>query len=491
MEERPPLNENIIKGLIKARFLIQHAISHLHKGSELDNMIVIHDLDNAVEYMLKILCDYYSINEFKNQSIDSLSFPKLISKLHKRLTENKREGISYISDLKNLHKIRNLVQHAAINPQTEINKYIEKVELFFTKTLKNHFDLNVDELSLTKLIDDSKIRELMESAQKYTIENKYLESVVETRNAFENAYYMQIIKSNIHLNSVPVIIKFKKENIYVQSFFSKITNDIELLSLNIRHDKYYRFKSYCEHIPSEHCKNWQGNSVMQRPWNEADAKFCFNFVFETIMMWQNRVSDKLYDISENPLFKKYSFFESISDIPLDYFEEGSCLYVDNSTELVHLFYCARPTVDKLKELTKISTHTKIEKHFEEGRIESRTIERIKFIETDFSLVTNDPERWRVILWYEMIPFTSRFFVYKNGIESETTVYLNKASKQVLEKVLSFYDNNTNISNEILKVRKIKGNIECVSDLQGITIIDDDIINTLSKNTYIGGKNENR
>lgn len=45
-----------LKQLIRANLFIEHARSHTLSGNEFDNMIAIHNLDNAVEYILRICC---------------------------------------------------------------------------------------------------------------------------------------------------------------------------------------------------------------------------------------------------------------------------------------------------------------------------------------------------------------------------------------------------------------------------------------------------
>ena len=69
---------DIMKMLIRANQFLEHAKKHAQNGSDFDIMIAIHNLDNAVEYMLRILIQHLEIEEITGKTIVTCELAQLI-----------------------------------------------------------------------------------------------------------------------------------------------------------------------------------------------------------------------------------------------------------------------------------------------------------------------------------------------------------------------------------------------------------------------------
>ena len=54
-------NEEIMRMLIRANQFLNHAKEHALSNTEFDVMIAIHNLDNAIEYTLRILIRHFDV----------------------------------------------------------------------------------------------------------------------------------------------------------------------------------------------------------------------------------------------------------------------------------------------------------------------------------------------------------------------------------------------------------------------------------------------
>ena len=62
-------NEEVMRMLIRANQFLNHAKEHALSNTEFDVMIAIHNLDNALEYILRILIKHFDIESVAGKSI--------------------------------------------------------------------------------------------------------------------------------------------------------------------------------------------------------------------------------------------------------------------------------------------------------------------------------------------------------------------------------------------------------------------------------------
>lgn len=103
-----------MKMLICANQLLEYAKSHAQTGGDFDIMIAIHNLNNAIEYMLRIIIKHLEIEEITGKTIITCELAQLIGEIQKFLKDNSAPQLSYVQELKIIREFRNMVQHAMI-----------------------------------------------------------------------------------------------------------------------------------------------------------------------------------------------------------------------------------------------------------------------------------------------------------------------------------------------------------------------------------------
>jgi hypothetical protein len=82
---------------------------------------------------------------------------------------------------------------------------------FFDKSLKNIFGLSPDELRISQLITDEEVQKHLEKAEILLDKEKYLESIVASRDAFENALFKKKQENRFRIDPAPLLAE-RKEN---------------------------------------------------------------------------------------------------------------------------------------------------------------------------------------------------------------------------------------------------------------------------------------
>lgn len=142
-----------IRKLVLAKSLYLHGCTHASRPDSVSRMLAIHHFDNAVEMVLKIVAVAQGI-EPKGQYFH---FDELLSKI---------DELPLKEQIRNLHKVRNMVQHQSDIPSAEsIIKYKGYVEDFFKQVCDEVFNISYTELYLSTLIENASLREQMLKAE--------------------------------------------------------------------------------------------------------------------------------------------------------------------------------------------------------------------------------------------------------------------------------------------------------------------------------------
>ena len=91
-------NEEVIRMLIRANQFLSHAKEHALSNTEFDVMIAIHNLDNALEYILRILIKHFEIESVAGKSVETPEIDQLIGIISKFFDEN-IDGLFSIPDM--------------------------------------------------------------------------------------------------------------------------------------------------------------------------------------------------------------------------------------------------------------------------------------------------------------------------------------------------------------------------------------------------------
>ncbi len=389
-------DELIIELLSRANLFLSHAVHHSNGESTLDNMVAIHDFDNTIEFILKIISLHLDIGTITGKNLDDIYFSSLASEINIFLKKNYYWPLPYFNEIKNLHKIRNLVQHGSLDPLTDLKRWRIICTNFFDKVLLKLFNLTRDQISIANLITNTQIKKLYKKAEKYFKEKKYLEAVITARDVFENALYYRGLNSNLIFSYLPAYLEFKEISRYTHWFFEDLVNDVELTKLGIEMGKYNRFKEYIRHIPSEYNVEPSGYTLMQRPWNKSDGSFCISFVSDLILKCQTEEFSPIYTVS---LDNEYTFKMKIGNISFSEADEiMSYIYHDeNEMSLKIIGKDLKEKIDKLqfKKIYKCES-----RRYKDGILDHHVKYSIKIKSFYTKLITNNPPRWQFFMWFE-------------------------------------------------------------------------------------------
>ncbi len=159
-----------IRRLILTKKLYLLGCSHASTKDEVSRMLAIHNFDNAVEMILKCIATKYDVVSSSRQEY---KFKDLWDEIQK-----KRVNLPLKDQMFSLHDLRNIVQHQGDIPPVEaITKYKGYVEDFFKEITEKEFGVSYDELYLSELIENEKLRDKIQKAEKAFEEGKYKECI--------------------------------------------------------------------------------------------------------------------------------------------------------------------------------------------------------------------------------------------------------------------------------------------------------------------------
>ncbi len=142
-------------------------------------------LDFIAESILKLTISLHP--EYLSRRI--LTFPEVIKKVEEIINDKLKDNLDYFPmkmEINNLHNIRNNVMHHGSIPSIEdVEKFNSYVRTFLEEIFRGIFKLDFNELSLTFLINDPIIRELMKKSEKYLLDQKYENSIIHACIAFQ------------------------------------------------------------------------------------------------------------------------------------------------------------------------------------------------------------------------------------------------------------------------------------------------------------------
>lgn len=391
-------DEDTLILLVRVKLLLEHAISHSHSDSDSDIMITIHNLDNSIEYLLRIIIIHLDIEPFSTKKLDSLSLFSLAKEIDFVLKAKFNSQLPKYSGIDIIRKSRNLIQHSIVFPRADIKRFVKITDDFFNQVLKLIFDLNKDELRISTLIVDKNIKGHLIKAEKYLDENNYLLSVVYCRNAFENAMFNKIKDSNIKFNTMEAVFRDQINLDYMSWFYSTISDEIELLRLGVEYSKYKMFKYFLDHIPSEYRAESSGFGLLFREWEINDAKFCYGFVSDVLLRWQSDNNNLISEFYQNDY--KISNIDFIGDVCIKNESLKDGYIIRDDTNIVRLCYLSNDELEGIKKLKKGVEYPYKSVLYVNEVMKDEGDGKIIFLDSLYRLITNEPVRWEAIICYK-------------------------------------------------------------------------------------------
>ena len=406
-------DENTYILLNRARLMLSHAQEHAAHGSEIDRMVAIHGFDNTVEYLLRIILNFLDVEGRTGRSVDSVDLASLAGEVNRFLLKEYNIRLPYLSEVKLLRQVRNLVQHGVVDPNPDLKRFATITDRFYEAVLQRVFGIAKDELKTSVIINHATLREHLISCEKAIEEKKYLEAIVAARDAFENGYYQRTKDSDVTISMMPAIVEARVTKSQGLWSLVKVMEELELSRLGINTAEYRRFNDYLRYIPSGFQASDSGHIVIKRPWAIEDAKFCYAFVASTLLKWQSNDAPPIQEYNFNPDDNETSEF--IDEVNLNGPYEGGCFYFYDDDHELQLWYFDKDTKDLLESLEIGKEYEYLLQIKEAGSIKREVRHTVELLGLHSSLITNVPERWQVIAWYR----SSNDYVSK-VIEADTT-----------------------------------------------------------------------
>lgn len=259
------------KKLVYVKRLHIHAQEHMLNGTEFDRMIAVHHFDNAIELLLKSVAITYGIS-FKNPL--RVNFHTLWNTVNEKYEENQGSELPNKTDMFYLHRIRSDVQHLGRTPFSletirDLNEYTHE---FVQKILNSVFGLKYDELFLSSLVKDSKIRTVLTDVERHFADEKWKETIEKISIAFALAKRKAYRKR--YLPTVPKM--------------GDISDEIDILALGLDMEEY---KKFIENTPVVFLMDYekptfQFQYVKDFDYTRENTLFCFNFALDSILRWR-------------------------------------------------------------------------------------------------------------------------------------------------------------------------------------------------------------
>jgi len=260
--------------LVYVKRLHMHAQEHILHGTEFDRMIAVHHFDNAIELLLKCVANEYEISLGDPLR---LTFYDLWSKVSKEYKQRLSSELPKKTEIFQLHRIRSDVQHWGTSPFSlefieDLNEYTQDL---IPTILTSVFGLEYNELFLSSLVKDARIRTLLTDAERYFTNEKWKEAIAKVSVAFALAKVKALRKRHL-IPTVPMM----------RTGLEVTDERVDILALGLDFEKYRKFM---ENTPAvlfplreEPVIQWIGKLNYTR----ENTLFCFNFVLDSILRWR-------------------------------------------------------------------------------------------------------------------------------------------------------------------------------------------------------------
>lgn len=383
--------------LSRANQFMAHALSHSTGTSSLDRMITVHGLDSGIENLLRIVIQHLDVESATGRNLDTTELGGLAGETNRFLKDNYGIPLPYLSEIKQIRQIRNLVQHGMVDAGPDIPRCCTIAERFFDRVLNGVFGIQREDIRVASLIHNDEVKRHLVAAEQGIDKGMFLESVVASRNAFENALFERRKHSALRLFALPVLADTHASQRDSHWFYSRMLDELELLRFGVDMDRYGRFADYVGHIPGEYRIDRSGGwMVMQRPWERKDAAYCYDFVSDVLLMWQNAEMPRIYDLRTD---RQFRFRLIIGDSDLSERLEGGGSSILKGGALVEQHYVARRTKEQFDRLEVGSKYDYLSERYGDGKLEFRRKSTVEIKAKIIALATHDPERWQCTIWY--------------------------------------------------------------------------------------------
>lgn len=278
-----------IRRLVLAKKLYLHGCNHASKRDQVSRMLAIHHFDNAVEIVLKCVITKYRVVSSSKQEY---RFKELWSNIVKQGV-----NLPLKDQMFALHDLRNLVQHQRDIPSNEdAIKYKGYVEEFFKKVCEEIFAILFEQLCLSLLIENAKLKREILKVERDFEKGEYKQCIELCEDAiiyatFDHADIFH--KAGILTGYWGASEELKKvinkdyPEKYKDKEFYELAKDLSRATVQLGQAATgMQFLGECRMDFMKHRKIIE--SLEDLPENQLKdcAAFCLNFVIDLILKWQ-------------------------------------------------------------------------------------------------------------------------------------------------------------------------------------------------------------
>ncbi len=272
-------SQRIAERLLLAKELYLHGVRHSEDPSPLSKMLAVHHFHNSVEVVLRSIVSHFGIQMKQREP----SFYDLLDAIGAYLkTQLTRRG-----DLESLNKVRNQIQHDAVEPAPSTMQQSQVTsELFLRDSCLTYFALDFDTLSPITLVADEALRKILELSQSSLSQGDFVKSVTLAKGAFflADAGIWDLIPNQGSLSSagdfdIRQLLDGVNENSKKAQYYAT------LLWSGVNPVDYKRFESAPPNLDFGQHGDPLTTWGTDKP-DQQTAQWLLRFVTDTIVRWQ-------------------------------------------------------------------------------------------------------------------------------------------------------------------------------------------------------------
>ena len=467
----------ILNMLNRAKALLVHAEKHMHIDTAIDRMIAVHNLDNAVEYLLRTLLIHLSYDEWnKAKPLPTIvELKSLCKEARDFLSDRFNVQLKYTDEVGLIRQLRNGIQHGLVDPTRDIERIKNITYRLFDHILSTCFGAAISDLTYSRLVQDKTVGRLLKQCEKAINSRNYEKAVAFARNAFDFANVLLQYLDDSLLDFIPAKLGIADKYTHLGNYIEAMQKELSLIKQNINWHHYKRYLNLTKFVSGDYRIERSGWHVKQTPWIRDEAEFCYSFVCDYIF----RNSQNFADYSDTGVAGDYH--EYLGDVSLECMRQ-SCRYAGFEPYDEIIFgYVEKPLHRRLQKVFGVVPRT--ESFIRDNR-QVVLGSKIEIKHREFRLACNYPAIWGVCIGINTIPFTHWCYEKKDGKIYNKTVILNTFSESRLHKALKDRRFSSAICKRIVARRKKLGGFTDEHDFQRMRGMSEDMLTSLKHRTTI-------
>jgi len=281
-----------MRRLIIVKQLWEHGSTHRKEKTFIGNMLACHHFDLAIENFLKIIGTKLGGGIGKE-----MRFNNLWNEVNRVYAKECGENLPLKHEISGIRDARNLVQHNATVPsEVDLKRYESYTRTFLDHTLNQVFKKSLEDVKLSDVIINEKLKKYIEQANRLISKGKYDEGIKKLSLAFDYGKIIKVKDITGNYEFWPYSIRYNLntwgsefESIDLDTILNEIKEKFEVLMLRIDFKRYVKFKKFkyftSQVIGKDELKLLSKSiplSGEKEPITKEDAIFCYDLGYDTL-----------------------------------------------------------------------------------------------------------------------------------------------------------------------------------------------------------------